>query len=562
MPRPDSTRSLILGLLALGGCYQGAGTSAAAEAAEGAEASSGGGVDDMPSTDEDVGRIALHRLTRVEYENTLRDLFGVTFAGAEFIRGGTGAGFSNQADLLRDIPADLAEGYIVHARDVAAQVFADPEARARVVTCTPTAADDADDAACVREILTRFGQRAWRRPLEEAEIDRLEGRYHDAVEVGATPDEALRLLVRMFLGSPHFVFHVEIDPDPTDLTPHRLGTYELANRLSYALWNSMPDDALFAAAADGSILEDDALLEQTERLLDDPRAVQFRRSFIESWVRLPLLDAQSSLIDVDAYPSWSPELGQDMRAEIEAYLREFTDAETPWSEFLTMDLNFVTPRLAAHYGMPAPDEGTMRVEDHPDARVGYLGLAGFLTYTSRGDRTAPTLRGKIVLESLQCTALSVPPGVPELEPVDGEDTEFPSIRERLEQHRASPDCAGCHNLLDPIGLALENFDVVGQWRDTYEDGHVIDATADYKGTPIEGLEQLAHSVAADPTFLHCPTEKLLSYALRRTPRGDDLDLRDRVDEAWAAGSIRELVKLVVTSDAFRFRRGEVDEEGT
>jgi hypothetical protein len=558
MPLRDSTRSTILGLLALGGCYQGAGAASQAEGAEGAETSTGG-VDDMPSTDEDVGRMALHRLTRVEYENTLRDLFGVTFADAEFIRGGTGAGFANQADLLRDIPADLAEGYIVHARDVAAQVFAAPDARARVVTCTPGGADDAE---CVRGIITSFGQRAWRRPLEEAEIDRLEGRYHDAVEVGATVDEALALLVRMFLGSPHFVFHVEIDPDPADLTPHRLGAYELANRLSYALWNSMPDDALFAAAADGTILEDDPLLEQTERMLDDPRAVQFRRSFLESWVRLPLLDAQSSLIDVGAYPSWSPELGQDMRAEIEAYLQEFTDAEAPWSEFLTMDLNFVTPRLAAHYGMPAPDDGNMRVEDHPDERVGFLGLAGFLTYTSRGDRTAPTLRGKIVLESLQCIALSVPPGVPELEPVDGAETEFPSIRERLEQHRASPDCAGCHNLLDPIGLALENFDVIGQWRDTYENGHVIDATADYQGTPIEGLEQLAHSVAADPTFLHCPTEKLLSYALRRTPRGDDLDLRDRLDEAWAAGSIRELVALVVTSDAFRFRRGEVDEEGT
>lgn len=559
MPWVHSTRALLASALATGGCYEG--PSAGGGAAAGEDTTGGGGVDDAPSTEEDVGRIALHRLTRVEYENTLRDLFGLEFADAEFIRGGTGAGFANQAELLRDIPADLAEGYVVHAREVAAAVFADPDARGRISTCEPVGADD---AGCIRGILTTFGQRAWRRPLEPDELDRLEGRYREAVEIGATHDEALTLLVRMFLNSPYFVFHVEIDPDPGDTTPHRLGGYELASRLSYALWSSMPDDALFAAAADGSLLEDEVLLAQTDRMLDDARAVQFRRSFFESWVRLPLLESQSAVIDVDAYPDWSPELGQDMRAEIEAYLQEFADAELPWSEFLTTDLHFVTPRLAAHYGIPWPGGGDaiVRVEDHPDARVGYLGLAGFLTYTSRADRTAPTLRGKIVLESLQCTALSVPPGVPELEPVDGADTEFPSIRERLEQHRASPDCAGCHNLLDPIGLSLENFDAVGQWRDAYENGHVIDASADYQGTPIEGLEELAHSVAADPTFLRCPTEKILSYALRRTPRGDDLDLRDRLDEAWAAGSIRELVRLVVTSDAFRFRRGEVDEEGT
>ena len=562
MSPTDPIRAVLAGFFALAsvGCYQGMTTASEGDGDTGTSgADDGVGDDDGPSTDEDVGRVALHRLTRLEYESTLADLFGMSFEGADFIRGGTGAGFSNQTDLLRDISEDLAEGYIEHARDVAAEVFADPAARDRVSTCTPA---NAADTECAAGIIASFGQRAWRRPLDAEEVSRFEGHYRDALDVGLSHDEAIEHLVRMFLGSPNFVFHVEIDADPNDTTPHRLDGFGLANRLSYMLWNSMPDNELFAVAASGAVVEDDELVAQVDRMLDDPRADRFRRSFLEAWLRLPLLDAQASIIDVETYPSWTSALGQDMRAELEAYIQEFFDAGLPWSEFLTTDLNFVTPLLAEHYGieLPAGSEDFVRIESHPDQRTGYLGLAGFLTYTSRSDRTAPSLRGKIVLESLQCTALVVPADIPEFEPTEDGETEFPSIRERLEAHRAAPDCAACHNMLDPIGLSLENFDVIGRWRDTYEDGHVIDATAEYQGEPINGLQDLAQRVALEPSFLRCPTEKMLSYALRRTPHGDDLKLAGRVVDAWDAGSIRDLVKLVATSDAFRFRRG-ANEEG-
>lgn len=555
----DARRALLVALC-IGvptGCYGGMADHSAADSGgsdSGGEDSSGG-ADDRPSSEHDVGRIALHRLTRAEYEHTLADLFGGTFADADFIRGGTGVGFANEAELLRDISDDLAEGYIEHARDVAEQVFADPVLRSRVTTCVPV---DDSDTACAVEMIESFGLAAWRRPLMSEEISRLEGRYVDARSFGASHDEALEHLVRMFLSSPNFIFHIEIDPDPDDPTPHRLGAFELANRLSYTLWSSLPDDELLALAASDALLEDDVLLAQVDRMLDDPRAERFQRGFLQAWVRLPLLDAQSLLIDMEVYPQWSAALGQDMRAEVEAYLQEFTDAGLPWSSFLTADINYVTPQLAAHYGMELPEGGEqlVRIEDYPDSRTGYLGLAGFLTYTSRADRTAPTLRGKIVLESLLCTELAIPPDVPELEePEDEGETEFPTIRERLEEHRKSPECAGCHLLLDPIGLSLENYDAIGAWRDHYRNDYEIDAAVDYRGQPIEGLVDLAQQVSQEPSFVRCPSEKILAYALRRAPQGDDPQIADELSEDWSAGSIRDLVELVVTSDAFRFRRG-------
>jgi len=542
------------------GCYQGMDEHAAggSDGTGGEEpTTTGSDDDDTPMSEHDVGRIALHRLTRAEYENTLADLFGAPFEEADFIRGGTGVGFANQAELLRDISDDLAEGYIEHAQVVSEQVFADPALRSQVASCTPTGSD----TSCAVEMIESFGLRVWRRPLDPEEVTRLEGRYLDALEFGATPEEALQHVVRMLLSSPNFVFHVEIDDAPDDATPHRVGAYELANRLSYMLWSSLPDAELFELAASGELLDQEVLLAQVDRMFDDPRSERFQRTFLQAWVRLPLLDAQSLLIDTEVSPAWSLELGADMRAEIEAYLREFTDAELPWSDFLTADVNFVTPRLAEHYGMQPPEgEGMVRIEDHPDERVGFLGLAGFLTYTSRANRTAPTLRGKIVLESLQCTELAIPPDVPELEPEGEVDTEFPSIREQLEQHRASPACAGCHALLDPIGLSLENFDVTGAWRDRYEDDYEIDASVDYRGEPINGLIDLAHRVSEEPTFMECPSEKMVAYALRRTPEGDDRKIVGEISDEWDVGSIRELVKLVVASDAFRFRRGISDTE--
>ena len=545
------SRVLILTTM-LAGCYQGVPTGADTDGgAEGGDTDDAGSTGELPETDLDVGRIALHRLTRAEYENTLRDLFGAEFPEADFIRGGTGVGFDNEAALLRDISEDLAEGYIVYARTVAAQVAEDPALLGQVSSC------ESDDEACLQDAFASFGARAWRRPLEEEEVGRLLKLYQDVRSYDATHPEALGMVVRAVIGSPHFVFHIELDPDPEDPTPHRVDAYALASRLSYMLWSSMPDPALFDAAADGSLLEVETLEAQVDRMLDDPRSDRFQRTFLEAWLHVPLLDAQTQLIDIDAYPGWSTALADDMRAELRAYLNEFVEADLPWSEFLTTDVNYVTPRLASHYGMPVPQaEGLTRVEGHDDARTGFLGLAGFLTYTSRADRTAPTLRGKIVLESLQCTVLTVPPNVPELDPDGDGQTEFPSIRERLEEHRKSPDCAGCHNMLDPIGLSLENFDAIGSWRDTYEDGYVIDASSELGGVAIDGLLELAPAVAQSPAFTNCPPQKLSSYALRRVASGDDRKFITAIAESWDSGSIRDLVKLVVTSEAFRFRRGE------
>jgi len=557
-----------VGALFLSGCYSGiaaTGDTEGDEVHDPSQAMGSEGTDEgpqrpeeEPSTEDDVGRIALHRLTRAQYEHTLADLLHLEdLPAATFIRGGTGVGFPNEAKLLRDIPEDLARGYIEHAREVVGVVFANPDARARVSSCTP---ETDDDTACAEAFVASFGLRAWRRPVEPQETERLIAHYREVRDAGGSHDDALAVLTRMFLGSPHFVFHVELDEAPDETAPHRLDAYALASRLSYTIWNSMPDDDLFAQAKDGTLFERERLHAEVDRMLADPKGTRFREAFVETWVRVPLLDAQALLIDTEVYPAWSAELGDDMRAELVAYLDDFVHDDLPWSTFLTADVNFVTERLAEHYGMPwTGDAGTVRVEGYEDQRVGYLGLAGFLTYSSRSARTAPTFRGKLILEALSCTALMIPPNVPELEMDDESGTEFPSIREQLEAHRAAPECAACHNLLDPPGLVLENFDAIGAWRETYEDGYPIDPRTTFQETDVASLIELAPEIAKTKQFLNCPVEKMLTFALRRTPEGDDRAFIREISETWNGGSLRDLLKAVVLHDAFQWRRGEAPE---
>lgn len=492
----------------------------------------------------------IHRLSNVEYDNTLRDLlqtdvhFGESFVEEE------AHGFDNIATALSMSPRQL-EDYFVAARTVSASVFADPALRGRIVSCDPTA-----DTACPETVIRTFGARAFRRPLEASEVTELVSRYQQAVDLGVDALGALQHVVHVMLASPQFLYRIEFDPNLADTAPHPVTSFELASRLSYALWSSMPDDALFAQAESGALTQPDTLVAEVDRMVDDPRSAMLAENFAAQWFGSRRLSEHVASTTV--YPDWSEELALSMQREMELYFSEFLHGDLPYTDFLSTDVNFVDATLAPHYGMAPPAQaGFQRVVDTTDHRQGLLGLAGFLTHTSRETRTSPIIRGKWILDAVWCVELELPKDIvvePLPEPTEGDAPK--TVRELMAAHRTSPACSGCHNSIDPIGLALEKFDGVGRYRDVYENQLAIDTTTTLpEGQPVDGLESLSAALAQDPQFLPCAASKFGTYALGLTM---DLANRDQIVARWTAGTptLKNLLKETVRHDMFRMRRAE------
>jgi hypothetical protein len=233
-----------------------------------------------------------------------------------------------------------------------------------------------------------------------------------------------------------------------------------------------------------------------------------------------------------------------MFADAKDFFSTFVYGSRPWSEFLTAPLE-TSAGLEAVFAT-----------DPPGLRKGFLGLPAFLTAESVPTRTAPTFRGKVVLESVMCTTITVPPNlvIPDLDQADPSMADSTNIRQKLQVHRAAPDCAACHNILDPIGFGLESFDAIGKYRTVYENGDPIDTSGEFLGKTFAGLDQLIPILTGDERFTSCPSEKILSYALRRIARPEDKPYLDQLTIDWKAGTVRDLVKRLVVSDAFRFRK--------
>jgi hypothetical protein len=323
----------------------------------------------------------------------------------------------------------------------------------------------------------------------------------------------------------------------------------------------MPDEQLFALADSGELLGDDVLRAQLSRMLDDDRARGFVSSFAGQW--LGLRDLKNHQVEPTAFPEWDDALRAAMIEEGLLYFSEFLHGERGMDEFFTADVNFVDARLASLYGIAGEDLTELtRVSDDSDARRGFLGLASFLTVTSFAHRTAPTLRGKWVLESLLCEEIAPPPAdVPELEEDAADPTAGQSlnVRERLAEHRANPQCAACHTILDPIGLGLENFDAIGRYRNEYANGDAIDASGELPGgAQFDGLDQLSALLADDERLTECASEKLLTYALSRQLVESDRVYLQEIREQWQREGLglRALLERIVLSDLFRQRRGE------
>lgn len=507
----------------------------------------------------DPGRVGIHRLNNTEYDNTVRDLLGTVSKPAAGFLAEEGNHFDNTASALGMNPSQY-EKYLAAATDLMTESLASAASSARYLTCVPAAAAD----PCARQIITTFGMQIYRRPLDAAEVERALAVYDADLARVNDGSQAIGQALRAMLASASFLYRVELDQNPESTTPHAISDYEMASRLSYLHWSSMPDAALFDAAKNGKLSEPGALEAAVDRLLADDKASAFVESFAGQWLDIRKLLTHS--VAADVFPSYTTQLADAAIAEGQLWFQEFLSQDRPLSEWFTADFNYVNDALAQHYGFPAPGAGEKmtRVAVTTDRRAGYLGLASFLTHTSVPSRTSPSGRGAWILSELLCDAPPPPPPmVAVLEASADPDDKSPqgaeNVKSRLERHRSDPACSGCHQLFDPLGLGLERYDGLGRYREAYGNSDPIaEAGVMPDGTPFAGPEQLGALLGKDPRFNACVASKLYTYALGREIEGFDASPLLTLQSRWAARglTLRNLMKEVVVSDAFRFRRGE------
>ncbi len=459
--------------------------------------------------------------------------------------------FDRKTGLDRNLLVDSVsvEGPLDTAADARAR-------RAHVLICDPVAGDE----ACLRRILTSFAGRAFRRPARPTEVERLLGLVNAATDDGETVDAALGLALRGILLSPHFLFRPELDARPDSAIVRRLDGYEVASRLSYFLWSSMPDEALFHAAETGALDNPKGVEQEAKRMLADPRALALVDDFGGQWLLFRALGEHQVSSNLSAFDD---QTRADLSQETRLFLAEFLRQPLPVERLLTADFSFLNDNLAHYYGLSArPGAAFAKVSLGTPERGGLLREASLLTVTSLPHRSSPVKRGKWVLGQLLCSEPPPPPpGVPQ---IPHQDFSKATLREILKAHRDKPECAVCHNALDPIGLALENYDAIGRFR-ARDHGQRVDAHGTLPdGTVLNGPDDLSQSIAHDPRFPACVAEKLYVYALGRGLEPHDKQELDRMLKELGGGgfSLPDLISEIVQSNGFRYRRGESLLEGS
>ncbi|MFT7623620.1 MAG: hypothetical protein ACI9WU_002803 [Myxococcota bacterium] len=464
----------------------------------------------------------------------------------------------------------IAVDYLTLYGAVDLAILPTPVPRAAIMVCQGPASKTSDAvSACAAEILTPFASRAWRRPVTADELVRLQALVSLAIAEEGDFEEGLKTALRAIMLSPHFLFRVEIDPELGTDEPHPITDWELASRLSYALWSSMPDAELLEVAASGTLQDDAVLTEQVNRMLQDPRSSSLIADFVGQWLHLRALD--DVIRDANAFPQFDDELAAAMQTETELVLEDAMHGDGSFLDLLDTDTTYVNDRLAGLYGLPESDFGPLMTGvPAPPHRMGVLTHASLLTVTSHTFRTSPVNRGKFVLGQLMCQSPPSPPSTVDTSLMAPDDTPQ-TVREMLEIHRADPECAGCHDAMDPVGLAFENFDAIGAWR-TEDNGFPIDASGTLPaGDSFENYAQLIPVIKADPSTGRCISRQLMTFMLGRGLVGSaDTAHVNSVAKAWAEQGhvFSELAVAIALSDAFRKRmpppvpEPEEDEEAT
>ena len=431
----------------------------------------------------------------------------------------------------------------------------DTPSRQRIFTCRPATAGE--ERACAEEILSTLARRAYRRPASAADLDTLLEFYAQGREAGDF-DAGIEMALRRLLVSPEFLFRIERDPEgAAPNAPYRISDLELASRLSFFLWSSIPDDELLDVAAAGSLREPGVLEGQVRRMLADPRAEALVTNFAAQWLYLRNLPAVSP--DFIVFPDFDETLRRALREETELFFDSIIREDRSVLDLLNADYTFLNERLAKHYGISnVYGSHFRRIELPPDSpRGGLLGQGSILAVTSYATRTSPVVRGKWILENLLGTPPPPPPANTPALSEEGSDAVL-SMRERMVEHRRNPVCASCHAIMDPIGLSLENFDAIGRYRERTAGFEPLDVAGSFPdGTTFDGSGGLRETLLdRSDQFVHTLASKLLTYSLGRAVEHHDMPAvraieRDAADDGYRFSS---LILGIVRSTPFQMRR--------
>jgi len=512
------------------------------------------------------GHVMSRRLSRQEYNNTIRDLIGLDLRPADAFPsdGSGGEGFDNVGDTLF-LSAVLLEKYLAAATEVLDVVMPDgpskqlptevAAAQTRILIVEPSEHLSPREAA--RQIVAEFARRAFRRPAPPEEVERLLTMFDRAHQRGDEFQASVKLALKAVLISPHFLFLVETEPETEGV--YRIGHYELASKLASFLWASMPDEELLALAAEERLYDQEVMRRQVRRMLADPKARGLAESFAIQWLGIGTL-GETVRPDPERFPDFDEQLAAAMREEAVGLVETILREDRSVLELLDCDYTLVNARLAEHYGLPPVEGDELRlVKLEDNRRGGVLGLGAVLTTTSFPLRTSPVLRGKWVLE--QVLGAQVPPPPPDagVLPEDDRTHKELSLREQLEQHRTKPECAACHQRMDPLGFGLESFDAVGRWRH-HAHGKPIDATGELpSGETFRGPAELKQVLMRRKTeFVRNLSRKMLGYGLGRgLSKFDDCVVKACVEALEASESRSSaLVEQIVLSYPFQHRYGK------
>ncbi len=512
-----------------------------------------------PTTTLDSGRVVLRRLNRTEFNNTVRDLLGtMTTPADKFPADGVNDGFDTLggnlafSDLLAE-NMETAAGALID--ELLGRVKTDP-LRMRVLSCEPAAANL---SACMTTVLTSFMTNAYRRPATAAEVSDMVALATSISTSSGDPLRGVNAALKAVLLSPHFLFHVE-GGNGASAAPTPLTDYELASRLSYFLWSTMPDPTLTQAAVGTKLSPAGAdFTSQLNRMIMDPKAQAFVDNFGGQW--LQLRDVPGVAPDSTMFAGvFDDALRLSMVPETSTFFASLIQGSQPLTTLLTANFSFVNGRIAKFYGIsgvPATQTTFTKATLPANQRMGLLTQESFLAVTSLATRTSPVIRGNWILEHILCDETPPPPpGIKPLVPPQMGD----GLTERvaLAMHRALPACATCHNTIDPMGLAFENYDAIGAYR-TMDNGQTVDATGAYPdGTPYDGGIALSNLLAKDPRFTRCMTKQVMTYAVGRTfDKSDAMAYVAGVaDPLVGKGTWPDLLRTVASSQAFLTRRGE------
>ncbi|XXT15411.1 DUF1592 domain-containing protein [Sorangium sp. So ce429] len=524
------------------------------------EDSSGSGSGDTHAACEGTERIFApqRRLTRFEYNNTVRDLLGTSLTPADqFPVDEIAGGFNNNASVLTVSPLH-AEKYLLAAEALAAEAAAGD--LSGLLPCDPAAVEGRaeEEAACARQFVEDFGRRAYRRPLAPADVDRLM-RAYEAGRTGGSLREGVEVVIRAALQSPKFLFRLELRHDLDGSAPRvRLDPYEMASRLSYLVWASGPDDDLLAAAEAGLLETREQLAERAREMLESPKARRAIVEFYKQWLNLGKLE--SIVKEEGSFPGYDDELVAGISAETPAFIEHVLwSGDRKLSSLLTLPVGFATEPVARLYGVTVPPGSTtpQLVELPPEQRAGVLTQPAFLAVHAHPDQTSPVLRGKAIRQKFMCQEPPPPPPDVDLTPPTGE--RGVTARERFQQHSSDSQCAGCHQLMDPIGFAFENYDAIGAYR-TEEGGQVIDISgemflSDDMDGPFVGVRQLAEKLAGSEQVRDCLATQWFRYTAGRFETdGDACSLGElREDFSGTQGDLVELIVATTQTEAFMYR---------